>query len=293
MTKNTNKLPHLSSPWLYFVAVLGWTWFFWGWAILSGKGTDTTFGFLLAVLGLLGPMFGGIVFTYLTEGKEGWRDYWSRIIDPRRIPARWYFVIFLLVPVVMGLSALLDIFAGGSVKPFQDTVAPFLAHPGTLIPLALSVLILGPLPEEFGWRGYVLDHLQLRWSALKSSLILGFIWAIWHWPLFFIKNTYQYNEGPWTVWFWTFMIGIIPLTVIFTWIFNNTNRCTLAIILFHFMVVFTDDFLNATTGTNIYSTLLWILASVVVAAIWGQKSLAHKSKAEVMMPKKLIQEMEK
>jgi CAAX protease family protein len=190
MNKNTSVKSRFSSPWLYFIAVLGWTWFFWGWAILSGRGTDTTTGFLLAVLGLLGPMLGGIVFTYITEGKEGRRDYWSRIFDPRRISARWYLVIFLLGPVVMGLSALLDILTGGSVKPFQETIVPFLAHPSMLIPLALSVLFLGPFEEEFGWRGYVLDRLQLRWSALKSSLILGFIWAIWHWPLFFIKNTY-------------------------------------------------------------------------------------------------------
>jgi membrane protease YdiL (CAAX protease family) len=238
-------------------------------------------------------MLGGIVFTYLTEGKEGRRDYWARIFDPRRIPTRWYFVILLMVPVVMGLSAWLDILTGGSVEPFRETVAPFLAQPSMLISLAISVLFLGPFPEELGWRGYVLDRLQLRWGALKSSLILGVIWAIWHFPLFFIKGTYQYDQGPWTVWFWTFMIGIIPLTVVFTWIFNNTNRSTLAIILFHFMVVFTDDFLNATTGTNIYSTLLWILAAVIVASVWGQKSLAHKSKAEIMMPKKLIQEMER
>jgi membrane protease YdiL (CAAX protease family) len=153
-----------------------------------------------------------------------------------------------------------------------------------LIPLALSVFFLGPFPEEFGWRGYVLDRLQSRWSALKSSLILGVIWASWHWPLFFIKGTYQYNERPWTVWFWTFMIGIIPLTVVMTWIFNNTYRSTLAIILFHFMVVFTDDFLNATVGTNIYSTLLWILAAVIVIVVWGPNRLTRKAQEKVPNP---------
>jgi CAAX protease family protein len=85
------------------------------------------------------------------------------------------------------------------------------------------------------------------------------------------------------VWFWTFRIGIIPLTVVMTWIFNNTYRSTLAIILFHFMVVFTDDFLNATVGTNIYSTLLWILAAVILVMVWGQANLTHKAREKVGM----------
>jgi membrane protease YdiL (CAAX protease family) len=282
MNKNSSlTTSRFSSPWLYFIAVLGWTWFFWLLVILTGQGTDTPSGMLLAVLGLLGPMVGGIAFTYLSRDKAGRREYWARIFDPRRIPARWYLVIFLLVPALMGLAALLDLLTGGSVVPFQETIAPFLSQPGMLLPLAISVLFLGPFPEEFGWRGYVLDRLQERWSALKSSLILGVIWAIWHLPLFFIKGTYQYDQGAWTVWFWTFMIGIIPLTVVMTWIFNNTNRSTLAIILFHFMVVFTDDFLNATTGTNIYSTILWILAAIAVVYIWGRSALSNKPKTEI------------
>jgi hypothetical protein len=80
------------------------------------------------------------------------------------------------------------------------------------------------------------------------------------------------------------MLGIVPLTVVMTWIFNNTRRSTLAIILFHFMVVFTDDFLNTTTRTNIYSTLLWILAAALVVFVWGRTTLAGKAKAEMRTP---------
>ena len=71
------------------------------------------------------------------------------------------------------------------------------------------------------------------------------------------------------------MIGIIPLSVTFTWIFNNTHRSTLAVILFHFMVVFTDELLNLTMRTDFYSTLLWILAAIVVTIVWGAKTLTR------------------
>jgi membrane protease YdiL (CAAX protease family) len=37
----------------------------------------------------------------------------------------------------------------------------------------LPLLILGPLSEEIGWRGYALERLQTRWNALTSSLMVG------------------------------------------------------------------------------------------------------------------------
>ena len=50
-------------------------------------------GRTLLILGLLGPMLCGIVFTYMTRGAEGRREYWNRVFDPRRIGAGWHIVI--------------------------------------------------------------------------------------------------------------------------------------------------------------------------------------------------------
>jgi hypothetical protein len=72
------------------------------------------------------------------------------------------------------------------------------------------------------------------------------------------------------------MIGIPPLSVVFTWIFNNTRRSTLATILFHSTIVFTDELLNVTTRTDLYSTALWILVAVIVTSIWGAGALRHR-----------------
>ena len=98
------------------------------------------------------------------------------------------------------------------------------------------VLLLGPLPEEFGWHGYLLDRLQERHGAVMSGVSarrdLG---CLWHLPLFFLQGTYQYEQGAFTIWFWTFMIAIIPLEVVMAWIYNCTRRSTFGIILFHFV----------------------------------------------------------
>src|SRR5210317_730423 len=43
----------------------------------------------------------------------------------------------------------------------------------------------GPLQEEFGWRGYVVEHLRNKYSALTAAIIAGLLWGGWHAPLFF------------------------------------------------------------------------------------------------------------
>jgi CAAX protease family protein len=126
----------------------------------------------------------------------------------------------------------------------------------------------------------VLDRLQARCNALVSSLILGAIWALWHLPLFYIKDTYpHYSQGAWSLWFWLFMVEVIPTAVIYTWIFNNTRRSTLAAILFHFMSNVTAELTNATAGTNFYSTLLWIIAALAIVTLWGAGTLARREYA--------------
>ncbi|WP_144440314.1 CPBP family glutamic-type intramembrane protease [Limnochorda pilosa] len=42
-----------------------------------------------------------------------------------------------------------------------------------------------------GWRGYALPRLQRRFNALVSSLVLGFLWWLWHLPLVFIPGKFM------------------------------------------------------------------------------------------------------
>ena len=72
-----------------------------------------------------------------------------------------------------------------------------------------------------------------------------------------------------------FMVGVIPTAVIYTWIFNNTDRSTLGSILFHFMSNYTYELGNLTNGTTLYSTLLWIVTAMAVVALWGAATLTR------------------
>ncbi len=264
-----------SSPWLFFAVTFLWTWLFWLAAAGLGLGMDQPVGGLLMVLGMLGPMLAGIAFTYFTRDREGRRDYCDRIIDFRRIAFRWYLIVFLLVPALTAAAAVLDFVLGGRGATWGEVILNFASEPWAIIPSALFSLII-PFVEELGWRGYVLDRMQARWSALVSGTILGGAWAVWHLPLFFIRGSYQNGLGFGTPAFWLFMVGLVPLTVVFSWIFNNTNRSTLAVILFHSMVNFTGELLAVTERADALLIGLWFVAAAVVSVAWGPRTLAGR-----------------
>ena len=273
--KTTNT--KLASPWIYFVATFVWTWLFWGVAIVTGATVETAAGGIPMLLGVIGPMVTGIAFTYLTRDKEGRRDYWKRVIDFKRIPGKWYLVIFLFVPVLNVLAALVDVITGGAGATWGEAALNVLTNPSSIV-LSILFSTLIPFIEELGWRGYVLDRLQEKRNALTSSLILGVVWSTWHLPLFFVVGTYQAGLGVGTLAFWLFIFGVLPLSLPFTWIYNNTNRSTLAVILFHSMINFTGEVIALSEQAETYSIVLWFVAAIGIAVIWGAKTFTRESR---------------
>lgn len=261
----------LSGVWLYFAIAYGWTWAFWMAAVQLGISMNTTFGTELLMLGLLGPAVAGVGLTYLTQDKKGRHDYWQRVTDIRRISFRWYLVIFLFYPAISALAALLDILTGGSGMVLGKAVEN-LAIITTMITLFLPAFM-----EELGWRGYALDRLQLRGSALLSSLILGTLWAFWHTPLFLFKDSIQYKMGFGSRTFWIFIAGVVFMAIIMTWIFNNTHRSTLSAILWHAVANGTAGLFTLTERASNYSVVLMLVAAVIVARIWGAKTMTDQN----------------
>lgn len=272
---STLSTSNLSSPWIYFAATFAWTWSLWILALLLGLSMDTAAGFAMLLLGVLGPMVTGIGFTYLTYGQEGRRDYWRRVVDFKRIGVRWYLVILLFAPILNVLAALLDMLLGGIGATWGDAALNFVVAPLSIIPSILFATLI-PFIEELGWRGYSLDRLQAKWSALVSTLILGSVWSLWHLPLFFVEGTYQANLGVGTLEFWVFMIGVVALSFPFTWIYNNTRRSTLAVILFHAMINFTGEVIAITERADVIATTLWIVAAAGIVVLWGSKTFTRE-----------------
>jgi membrane protease YdiL (CAAX protease family) len=141
-------------------------------------------------------------------------------------------------------------------------------------PVLFATLI--PFIEELGWRGYALDRLQENKNALASSLILNVVWSLWHLPLFFVPDSYQAGLGVGTLEFWLFLLGVVPLGFAFAWIYNNTRRSTLAVILFHAMVNFTGELIAISKRADTYATLLWFVAAIGITVIWGAATFSRQ-----------------
>jgi len=279
MVKHMNRIStllisKLSSPWVFFAATFTWTWLFWILAILLGLNMDTTAGVALLLLGVLGPMVTGIVFTYLTYDKKDRRNYYQRIIDFKRVGVKWYLIILLFVPILNFLASIIDVLLGGSGITWGESMLNFFVDPVSIIPSIFYAFLI-PFIEELGWRGYVLDRLQAKWSALVSTLILGSIWSLWHLPLFFIEGTYQANLGVGSLEFWLFLIGVVPLSFAFTWVYNNTRRSILAVIILHAMVNFTGEIIAITERADTISILLWVVTAIGIVVLWGPNTFSR------------------
>ena len=82
--------------------------------------------------------------------------------------------------------------------------------------------------EELGWRGFLLYQFR-KMSFVKASVIIGFIWGIWHAPL--IMMGHNYPEHPY---FGVFMMVIwcILVTPIITY-FTIKSKSVLAAAILH------------------------------------------------------------
>jgi len=84
--------------------------------------------------------------------------------------------------------------------------------------------------EETGWRGFALPHLQKNRSAANATLILALLWAFWHFPAFFFRDTYV-DLG--VLGFPMFAFMMIFTTMVFTWLYNSTSGSVWIVIVFH------------------------------------------------------------
>jgi membrane protease YdiL (CAAX protease family) len=266
-------------PLKYIVIAFAFTWFFWLLAILEGRGLISSLPVPATFLGAFGPMVAAVIVTAQESGRAGLRSLLSRIVRWRVAPI-WYGVA-LLGPIVLALSGMaLHVVLGG--RPPN-----LLAMIGALV-TTLYMLIQVGIGEEIGWRGYALPKLQSGYSALVSSVILGGIWALWHLPLFFNPDS-GYSNTP----FWAFLIFILPVSILITWIFNSTGGSVLMIMILHAVT-------NASTGplwraipegatavgnTNLYlyqAAVLWI-GAIVVVLVYGASNLSWEPK-QVLPP---------
>ncbi len=173
----------------------------------------------------VGPSLVGFLMTLFLDGIAGIRRIAFQLA-PWSVGRAWLVLgSCLLLPFVAIVLPLSILAAVGASVPTPS----WHRWPDFLYGTVVSGGFIGPgLCEEIGWRGFALPHLQRRYSALVSSLIIGLAWAFWHWPNFVIPS----DPTPW----WH-LLAFVPLTmavsVLFTAVYNSTRGSLFAVVLLH------------------------------------------------------------
>jgi len=177
----------------------------------------------------LGPLSAALIMTLLTDGRLGLRNLMVRIFK-WRVDVRYYAFAVLVPAGLFAFACMLNRAITGNWPNLTLLGAvdylPYLTPFGAL---GLWLITFG-LGEETGWRGYALPHLQKTRSATVATLILGILWAVWHLPMFFYRDTYM-QMG--IIGFPMFALSLLFAAMIFTWLYNSTNGSVWIVIIFH------------------------------------------------------------
>lgn len=131
-------------------------------------------------------------------------------------------------------------------------------------------LILGPLGEELGWRGFALNELQKRFSPIKSAIIIGWVWGFWHTPLWVMSG---YSGWQLVQYIICFLVGIIAVSIIITAFYNLNHNLLIPIIIHqlfnYFLAIQKGDVLTILTVTSV----LYGIFAVVIVLVNDKKCL--------------------
>ena len=206
----------------YFALAFGWTWLCWWSVVASSKGglSLPVSPELLSTLGQFGPFAAALFVTGVAERGNGLNRFASQFVRWRTSPV-WLAVAIFLLPATMLTAIYLFAFLDGPTTALQ-----FRGDWSTL-PLSFIYLMLlgGPLGEEPGWRGFALPKLQAGLGPWLASFWLGLMHAGWHLPLWWMY--------PPPCPFRMYVIGVVLLSFLFTWLFNHTGGSLLYALLFH------------------------------------------------------------
>lgn len=258
---------------VFFVIVFAYSWFVWiGGYALPGTEVGDNVSQLWSVPGSWGPLIAAALVLRATGGDL---RAWAAQAGKWRVKPRWYLVALGLPVLLKEAAALVLVSVGVTVR-----LAP--PQAGSYIFNFLLVLLLAGGLEEFGWRGFALPRLQMNYSALSASLVIGVVWATWHLPIYLMNDPQSYIP------FLFSLLRIVPEAILLTWLYNSTNGSVLLCMLFHATYNVTNVFAVGATFqipgggelnlSQITEPVVWWLAALVVIVVYGGRYLARTPK---------------
>jgi uncharacterized protein len=251
---------------VFFAAALGITWLLQLPAVLAKEGViaGPVERFMLpAALGGFGPLLAAILAARL-DRKGGVRALLARI-RIGKVGVIWHVVALLIFAAIYvagtaAYRALGGMDAGRWLYPPENTQHVF-------------AMIVMPLVEEPGWRGFALPRLQPRHGALRASLLVGVLWAFWHTMMFIL-------QGATPLIFAVSIANIIAGSVVFSWLYNHTRGSLLIAILAHVGVHWNNPYHALPDKMTPFVVYTMAIAIAACALVFGDRKVWQQPAAQ-------------
>lgn len=239
---------------------------FWCLGALAHAGVIPDYQLLYGLWGTT-PATAVLILVYWKDRGAGVKALLMRIFDYKRIESKvWYLPIFLLLPFIIFVMYEVAVLSG------QQPPSPKFSW---LAPASFVFFFLLVPLEELAWTAYLTDGLQSRYSALKASLIVGMLHAVFHAPVWIAAGW----SLDWWSWQWVYAVAI---RVLFVWIYNNAGRSLFAVDLVHPQAVCYYYLWPVSQNMGVPSfynpgilAVTTIILATIVTLLWGPKTLAQ------------------
>ena len=197
----------------------------------------------IAAFAVAAVAFGAVGVRRILRGYR----FWSGEVGWRRGLKAWGAMVLVFVGMSFATAGLHALFMPEGTWEWK---------PGAIfswsLPLALLVamfLDVGAVSEETGWRGFALPLLQNRMTSLAASLILGLMWAVWHFPVKF-DNLFYGLQGALAL-YGLLVVRFVFLSIVVTYFYNRVGGSTLIAIAMHGLHNDAVGFMGRLTGEGL------------------------------------------
>jgi len=250
---------------VFFVLAFVFPWLIWGTTIAQSKGV-LSFHLPQSLAFWIGLNLATYFAAGITGGMPAIKDLLNRLVRWRVHPV-WYIAALTLTGMLSFIAIGIHLLFGGTHQVGE------LLTLKNLVPSLMFQIFFFWLTEETAWRGFALPRLQVKYSAMNASLILGMLWGLWHIPLLFIPGSFQS-----TVPFIGFVLSAIATSVLFTWLFNHSRGSVLVAAVFHAATDATIAYSNVMTGDLRLFWMFIVVQWVAVAVIYLTQGPLHLSR---------------
>jgi CAAX protease family protein len=179
-------------------------------------------GLPISAIGALTPTLAAVILIYNDGRLSSVLQLLQRSFDFKRIKNKiWLLIAMLINPIIAVLSY-------GTMRVMSVSVPN--PAPSILAIFPMFVFFfMGALAEEIGWSGYATEPLQSHWGIISTGILLGSVWAVWH----FIPLVQAHRSVEWIAW-WS--LGTISLRTIMVWLYIHSGGSVFVSSVFHAMI---------------------------------------------------------